>query len=439
MVRILLITLLIFLMILNSHSQRIWKYEECVEYAIKNNVGYVVDKLDYRKQQLEYRNAMFGYLPGGSASVGYSVNSGRSVNPETNEITEKSYFSNSYGVGFSYTLFDGFRRYNRLKYEKYMLNSAAGNLEKSKNDLVYQVADLYGRAVLNQGLAKIYIDQYKLSEKEYEKKQEMFKLGRLAKADLYEAKARLAADNYLKIYNGNNAEISLLQLKEIMNFPADSILSIDTLEFRKAAYEGEEAVYELAKNNLPELKSMEEQLKASYKQVRIAYSYMMPQLSASLNISTGYYETKVDSEGNTVSFNDQIDLNRNVRYGVSLSIPIFGIINSANSVMKSKIEVKKKELILKRRLKKLEYEVKEALMSLKASGEEYQSAVEKMKSYTMAFEVATKKMEKGMISIMDYYEAKNNLSRSKTDVLRTRIQLFLKEITIKYYVTGSMI
>jgi outer membrane protein TolC len=421
-----------------SHSKSVWTYYDCVDYAFKHNIENQIKNIDVKQQDLKYNSAVMSYIPNISAGTNYNITNGRSVNPETNEITEKSYFSNSYSINTSYTLFDGFKKYNKLQFEDYNTKYVKNSYNKYRNELSYTIAELYGKLLLNQGLSNIYKIQYKNSTKEYKRKKELYKLGRIAKAELLESKARLSADSYLKIYNKNLAKISEIQLKKIMNFPTDSSLIVSSEINKEIILNDTTDLFGNAKRKLPEVQALEAQLKASESQLKLAYANLLPRLNAEFRINTGYHETKRDAEGNTMAFSDQISNNRNIVYGVNLSIPISSLFHSANNIKVAKLMKEKQELSLKLKLKNLEYEINEAKISILASKEEYLSALESRNSYEIASEVAEKKMDKGLISTLDYYESINNLAKSESEVLRTKIQLFLKSITIKYYLTGQI-
>ena len=420
-------------------AQDTLNYKQCVDYAIEHNIKFIKEGLNIDKQKLEYNNQYLNYLPQANIRGQYEMNKGRSIDPETNDITDKQYYSNSYALNTSLVLFNGFRKHNRVAYQKYILKSTTNNIDKAKNELTYNILELYGEALLNNGLAKIHNEQYSLSERELKKKEEMYKFGKAAKTDIYEAKARLAADKHKKILYSDMAKLSILKLKRMMHYPLDSSLNIKPLSKGIIQAVDTTGIFNNAKTNLPEIKSLNNQLMAAKKQVSIKSAELMPVLSAYYNMNSGYYETTVDGTGKTIPFNDQINNNRRSNFGLTLSIPIFSILSSRNSVKQAKIQYKQQSLDMQDRLKMLEYEIAEAHMTLMATNQEYISTIEYSETQQLAFIAAQKKKDKGIISLMDYYESKNTLAKAKSEVLRTRIQLFLKGVTIRYYVTGKML
>ena len=56
-----------------------------------------------------------------------------------------------------------------------------------------------------------------------------------------------------------------------------------------------------------------------------------------------------------------------------------------------------------------------------------------------AFKTAEKKKSTGMISLIEYYEVKNELANSKVEVLRTSLQLFIKTMYVEFYINGDIL
>jgi len=50
-----------------------------------------------------------------------------------------------------------------------------------------------------------------------------------------------------------------------------------------------------------------------------------------------------------------------------------------------------------------------------------------------AFAVSEKKLEQGLISVLEFYTAKNQLAQAEADWMRTNLQLKVKEQTIRFY------
>lgn len=436
------ITIFICLSILSHlNAQPRWTYQNCIEYAWKHNLTLKNVAYDTKKQDLNYHSAFYNFLPTVNASAGYDIRNGRSIDPNTNGIVEREFFSNSYGMGADLLLFNSFRKQNQLSFEKYRLIAAESEFERQKNDLAFSVLNAFVDHKINSGLAEIQREQLGLSEREVHRIEKRIDLGLGSGSDLYEAQARLAADKFLLVRYQNLVNTSENELKRLLNLPVDTTLALAGIqtEHNHFTHTGADSITDIAKSELPEVKTTRALLKAAQKEVKIARSSLSPSLGAYANWGSGYYETSVDPEGEVIPFSDQIKNNRNLNYGLSLNIPLFDRLTGRTELQRAKINREQAENNLKMALNEMEYQVNQAMLDWRGAIAEYNSAQKKVNSMALAFEVAMKKREKGLISSMDFYEAKNNLSVAKAELLRTGLQLFLRERTINFYLTGTLI
>ena len=416
-----------------------WDFRQCAKYALEHSLKIKEYKYIIEKQEIVYRSAFADMLPQIGGGTNYSTNHGKTIDPNTNLIIEQEFSSNSYNLNGSIQLFNGFRTHHLIKFEKYNLLVAEKEYEKQQNDLVYRIMEVYTKQMLHEGLTDIQQQQCDKSEKEVERIKEMINAGRLPGSAHYEAMAQMEADRFTLIKYKNMASQSLLELKTLMHYPADSVLVLQEIVSvaPNLPITSVDSVYNLAKRILPEIQKLEKQLQSASKQVQLTRAQMYPSVSFSSGNTTGYYETFTDASGQTISFRDQLDRNRRFNYGISLHVPIFYGMERVNRVKLAKVGAQQMENELENRLSELQYEISGALLSLRASSAEYQSALAKGHSREVAFQKSGMQWDKGLISIMDYYESRNNLAVAQGEILRTRLQLFLNQHTIRFYLTAS--
>jgi outer membrane protein TolC len=83
--------------------------------------------------------------------------------------------------------------------------------------------------------------------------------------------------------------------------------------------------------------------------------------------------------------------------------------------------------------------VKKSLTEWYSARAEYESSLSQLLKNRKAFDSAEKKLKNGLISIIEYDIQKNKLFKAKTEVLRTGLQLMLKERYIRFLMTGSLL
>ncbi len=436
------LTILTTLLLTSSmFAQKTWTYQECIDYALDNNLALKNIEYQVLRQDANSKRAYGNFLPDLNASTNINISQGRTTNPNTNQIIDSDPFlSNSVGIRSNMTVFNGFRLQNQLKYEKYRQVAVQNDYQKAINDVTYLVMDAFIQHLINLGLASIQEEQLMASDKEVYRIKKRIDLGLASGSDLYEAEAQLASDEFLLIRMQNAANVSENELKKLLNLPVDSALVpedivVDPLSEPLSQMELEEDPFNI--QILPEMKSSVARLNAAQKQLSVFRAFGQPSISAGFGWGSFFTETRTDANENVIPYREQFNLNSNLSYGLSLSFPVFNRLNQWNNIQQSKISLAEAENDLKIMTRDTEYLINEALMDYYGVMAEYKSANKTEDSRALAFEVIEKKREKGLASIMEFYQAKNDLATARGQSLRTRLQLFLNKKLIDFYLNGT--
>lgn len=432
---------LVFLAILPLQAQQAWSYQECVKYALAYNLSIRDNMLDVEKQRLNHKRAWSEILPSFAAGVGYDLRSGRSVDPNTNAIIEREFFSGSYSINGSLPLFNGLRLHKQASIEKHYLEAEQAALAIQKNEIAFQMLEVYATHLINSGMKAIQQEQYELSKNELHRTRKRLELGLASNSDLYDIEARVAADEYQLTRYENLVAKSDNDLKRLMNYPADSVLEIKDIEVEDNLLldHGTVELLKAAVQNLPQVRAMASRLEAAKREVQMTWSGLLPSLRAYAGMGSGYFQTSLGADGEIIPFNSQIRNNRQVSYGLTLSIPLFGGFRRQNDLQQVKLEKEQQAIRLKAELQSIEYEAKQVILDRNGAVAEYLAGQKRARSTQQAFQVAEKKREKGMISLLEFDEAKSNLGQARGELLRTKLQIFLTEQTMNFYLTGTII
>ncbi len=422
-------------------AQKKWSYQECARYARENNLNLHTSLMQVEQQRVNSKFARNDLMPSVNGNISYSTNLGRGIDPNTNTYVDTEFFNNSYNISGSLVLFNGFRKQNRIAFEKFNLQAEEEAYQSVINQLNYDVLEAFINYQVDKGLISIIEEQLEISKNEYNRITQFIELGRASGSEQYEVEARLANDEFLLTQQKNNANLSLLALKRLMNFPIDSTLvTNEIMLFEEIDQEITfDSIFSQARDHLPRIKTLNNQLEATRKQVSMAQASLYPSLNLFADYRTRYSDAFSEQNGDIISFNKQFKNNQNINYGVGLAIPLFDAFRRRNQIQLTKINHEQAMNNYKLGLQNLEYEIYQVQLEWQAATSEYISALKKEESEERALESATKKREKGLISVMEYYEARNNAALAQVEILRTELQTFLKERTINFYLTGTLL
>lgn len=420
-----------------TFSQKLWTLDECIQYAIKNNLDIESQHFSTLADEENLAQSKRNRLPSISAGSNYSINYGKSVDPNTYNITYSQFASNSYSIGGSITLFNGFIRKNQIDYQRFVYQAGMANETALKNDIAFNVMNAFHNSLYLKGLLGIVKQQKELSELNLEKVKKQAEVGISAKTEILEINARLADEELLVIRTENNLKASILDLKRAMNYPVNDELILHDIQennfIQTIDYESADSIYQLALEHLPTVRAKHMQLKSIEERLAIYKGVLAPSLSASGNYNTGFYETRTDDNGSTIPFNEQIKNNAAQSIGVSLSIPIFNRWKSQSDIKINKLALEKEKVDLENFKNQLYYEIESYCQDLSAVSAEYLQAKKQTESNQLAFEVAEKKKDQGMINTVEFYTVKNQLSTAQGELLRTKLEYLVKRKTIDFY------
>jgi len=416
-------------------AQQKWSLNQCISYAIENNT----DLKQYKIQENIYaetlKQSKRDLLPGVSASSSAGLNFGRSVDPNTNDIVNNEYFSNSYSVTSSVTLFSGFRLQNKIQYEKFRKKASEYNRLNAIDDLAFSVMNAYFDVIYYKGMLKIAENQVETSELKLKATEKQVDVGLMAKSDLLEMRANLEKEELSRIQIENSLRSSELTLRQTMNMIDNQELTPEEESY--PVFSGEvpsvTRLFDPFTKWSPYYQSLVSQLKISEKSLAVTRSGLYPSLSFGGEISTGYYETNRDGNNRIIGFEDQFKNNKSKYLGASISIPVFSCWGSHSDVKQARLNVELAKAKLESEKQKMYFEMSQNLNDLEALEREYRQYEKQKEVDQLAYQTAEKKLEQGLISVIDFYVIKDRYANSQSQVLRAGLQLEIKKRTLDFY------
>ncbi|WP_136468274.1 TolC family protein [Flagellimonas onchidii] len=428
---------LVFLASYSGFSQKVWTLEECVSYAIEHNLQVKNTAYNNDSSKETYRQSVRNLLPNISGSTSYNVQFGRSEDPNTNDIVNTQFFTNNYSLGANIDLFRGFQKLNNIKASKFIYKATQEDMLQEKFLLAFRVMSAYYDIKFYEGLVANSLEQQEISQSNYDLVKKQVDLGMMAGADLYEAESNLLGDKLLVTQNKNLLTTSKLTLLQEMNMTEEQDINLmPSLEDTDVTSTEEvvlDSLYNAARGFVPIVKSQEFRVLAAKKQLQSTRGGLFPSLSFSAGIGTGYFETRRDEDGNTIPFRTQFKDNTSKFIGASLSVPISNGWANRSRVKQQKIAY----LQAKNNLEIQEQELFQLLQQLvqahNALTAEYDQSKQKVKAQELAFAIAQKRYEKGLINAIDLFQAKNLYGVAQNENLQVGLRLKVNQSTIDFY------
>ncbi len=433
--------LLLFILLLVSKSmlaQQTWSLEECITYAINNNL--TIKDLEYNKKSNKenHRQAIRNLLPGISGYSDYGLRFGRSENPNTGTFVNSDFFYNNYSLNSSLDLFQGFQKLNAIKASKFLYKAAIKDIEQQKYLLAFRVMTAFYNIQFSEGLLAISIEQQAISKTNYELVKKQIELGLKAGADLYEAESLLLSDQLTVVQNKNNLQANRLTLLQEMNLEEPNGINIQPslvkLDTKETTSLEQDSVFYMAKNFIPLIKAQELRTKAAKKNVAISKGNLSPSLSLNAGYGTGYYETNTnDDTGEIIPFRTQIKDNASRFVGVSLRIPISNKWSAHSRIKQQKIAHLQAKNNLSMQKQELYKTIQQLILDNNSLITELAQSNSQVQLQQLAFSIAQKKYKKGLITTLELFTAKNLFVDAQNKNLQVETRLKVNKSTLDFY------
>jgi outer membrane protein len=418
-----------------------WTLEECINYAVTNNIGLQRQRLQTEVSGVNLTKSKMDVLPSLNMGSDASIQFGRSIDPRTNGVTFSQNLRNGYDISSNLTLFNGFAIMNTISANKFMHKAGLETEKVTRNTLIVDIMGQYYMVLYTKGLENASKMQLDLSEKQLFRIGKMVETGKEAESKQYEIESRVSADRLSYTVAQNSANQALTTLKQMLQLspgtefdilmPDFNLIILPDLSFNT------DSIYSIASQTLPRLRAIEFELKASKKQVAAARGRLSPSVSIGGSVFTGYYTAIGDTS--TASFSTQLNNNFGQAVFASLNIPIFNNYSTSRSIKLAKINQKDKALRLELEKNNLYTEIENACLNYNRGKDEFSAATANFEFNKKSFNAVEKKFESGLVDVTDYSAAKTTLFSAETEALRTKLQLLIRKLTIEFYSTGEYV
>ena len=414
-----------------SAQTKKWTLEECVDYAIKNNISVKQSELDLKTSDIEKLEAVGGFLPTLNANANYSINTGASINPVTNQFQNETFKSFSAGANSNITLFNGLANWKTLQRTK--LNKIANSyrLDKMKDDIALSVANSYLQILFNKEQLKVQKNQNLITKENIKRTQELIEAGTLPAGDIYELQATDATQQQQIISTENALLISkialcqTLLLEEYATFDiSDEIID---LPMSNVTNETQEAILTKAKESVKDVKIAMSNVDIAKKDVSISRSSYLPTLSGFFGYNTRW------AESTPFNFADQLSLFDGTAIGLQLNVPILNGFATRGRVQRAKINQERSEFQLKQAELDLERNVYQAYNDVINAKKSFEAAQKTLEARKQSFNFSKERFDVGLMNSFDFSQASFAYENAQSDVLRTKYDYIFRTKILEFY------
>lgn len=435
---------ILFLLPLSVSAQKQWTLQECIDYAMANNITLQQSKLKKESATEELKGAKAALLPTLSASTNQSFgyqpwkDTGMSyvTNGTVNTKVDKTSYNGSYSLSGQWTVWNGNRNINTIKLDQLSEEQAELSTKETANSIQERIAQIYAQILYLAENVKVNEQMLETSKKNEERGKEMLSVGKMSKADVAQLSAQRANDEYTIVEAQSqlmNYELQLKQLLEITDEERFQVAIPEITDEQVLAQIPElQTIYEQALMSRPEIERSQLAIKSSGVNVALAKAGWMP----SVNLTGGITTSTNSLSGN--GWGDQIKSNVNTSLGVGVTVPIYDGRSTKTSVNKAKIQQLQAQLDLQDQQKTLYSNIQQFWLNAWTNQQKYQAAKSSVESAQQSYDLLSEQFRLGLKNIVELMAGKDNLLSQQQSQLQSKYLALYNQQMLEFYQNGTL-
>jgi len=431
--------LIIFLLLpLLATGQNSWTLDRCISYAYEKNLQLKQQELKVSVVNNKLIQSKLDLLPNLNAGAGQTFRFGRSVDPLTYEFSTQNSRGTSFSASSGIFLFRGLQGYNTIRRNELDLKKNIADFEHAKNNLALSITRFFLQILFNQELLEIAEQQVEMSNEQVDLTSRLVKAGALAQGNLLEIRAQLASEELNRVNANNQLVLSILDLAQLLDLQNPESFSVVMPNLTDIPIELTSPtvteIYETSVQFLPRIKSAEFSVRSLEKELLLAKGNLSPSLSMNSAWGTGYSDQIRDQlTGNVMPFGDQTGFSSTTSLSFYLNVPIFNNWTSRTSIKNARLAVLNSNYLLEIGRNQLRKEIQQAYADARAALERYRATEKSLLSLKEAFRYTDKKFAVGMLTSLDYKQAKNSVTKAQSELLQAKYHFIFNTMILDFY------
>lgn len=415
-------------------QERIWNLQECIAYAMENNLSIERSKLNLESAKYDSDISKFDFLPDLNGSGSEALIFGKTPNPTTYQYENNTRADLSLQLNSNITVFNANRLKNTFKLNRSQVTSSIYALKELENNISINIANSYLQILFQKELLETAEQQFKLSETQLERMQIRVNHGLESISQLLEVESQYYTDQQGKqtaYFNLQNSRLNLFQLLDIQDYENQDI-EIPTIEApENLIHLSVNDIFQLSKQNLPQFKKNNADKVVSSLNTKITKANKMPTLSlgGGMNSRASF---NLNQDGNT-SASQQLEDFFSQSLSLNLRVPIFNKFRNNLNIQKSLLNEKQIEVNERELNNQVYKDIQSALFDAKSAFEAYITAEKAFNSSSESYKNANERYKLDVLSVYDFQQSKNALFSAKSRLIQAKYDYIFKTMVLKFY------
>lgn len=453
-----------------------WSFAQCLDHALKNNIGIRLAELTKEQREVDLLQAKTAYLPNVTASGFGGFTFGQRLDPFNLRFVNQRTEMMSLSLNGNLLLFSGMQNLHRLKQARYALESASAQAEKVRQDITLNLASLFLQVVFAEERLQRAEYQEQATRAALERMQALLEAGVRTSGDLLNLESQLASEQSVVVQARNTLRLARLNLAQL--------LMLDSVDVVRPQIRPEDSGLEILQKSPqllyaealainPAVLSADWAVKASLSQLRAAKGAFSPVVSLTASLGTGYSsltqritDTVIsvipqppsryytyggdsldipkapivlwDFKRETTPLRSQFRQNFNNQVGLVITFPLLNNLNNQANLRRARLALASSSLQLEQQKQQLRNTIYSSYNDALAARQSWEAARNALRAAREALNYAEVRTESGAMPTAEFVQVKSRYMQAETDEVVARYELIFRLIVL-HFLTGKPI
>lgn len=419
-----------------ANSTRKLTFQEAVKIGLKNNFDLQQQKNQLSYTQINKTSSLLQMGPSIEANGSFYRNDGNSFNQQAGEVVNGMIDFVNGQFGASMPLFRGLSMMNGYRSAQSENEAQLHKVARSSQEVIQIVANNYLVCLLDEQLVKIQKQNIETQKLQYDQIKSQVDLGARAEADLYNQEYQVKNAELLLIRAQNKLKNDLAVFARSLALDPTIPLELEEVDWNVDTLLGGQVDHNqmltTALSRRSDLKQAEFTEKARHYSYSAVKGRYYPSVYAGVSYGSRYnYIHGIQNR----SFDDQFRHdNRQLSYGVSVTIPIFYGLQSRSQAAFAKVQYQNAALDRDATEIRVKTEVMQAYQNFEDAKTSYLAAQAQLKAAELTYKTEKERYELGISNIVEMNTTNQAYIQAQGDYQSALFTLMFQRLLIDYAV-----
>jgi len=396
---------------------------DCINIALKKNPGIMIASKQVNAYKLGVQGSYGSILP--YVSLGARSNRSKQGPSEyidygTSFITpDTTTFYYSAGVTYNQNIFDGGKWWNSIRLAKNSLNTVIYDQNLVRQSVIANVTEKFYNVLKAKGLLNVYKVSLKNSREQLVKTEEMYKIGQVAKKDLFKAQVSEGNDRLNVVRQRSMILLAISDLNVAIGQSPNTSIEIYEEEYKTPDLVDKETALTNAITGNQEYNSLIAQKTSAFLQYKIAQGDRFPTLSSTFSYYRGGPELSRTYEEFNKWWNTDLTFN--------LSFPLFDGFRRKTNIQQKLLNFNIYEDRIEQKKIEIESHVENLILTLNTYREMIEINELNIKSAKEDLRLAQEMYRLNSATLLEVLDAQVTLTRAQGDLITTKYDAKIAE------------